>query len=52
MALQFFLLIAIGAWIGQKLDAWLSTPKPYLTVLCILLFACAFFYKMYRDLMS
>jgi F0F1-type ATP synthase assembly protein I len=50
MALQFFVLIAIGAWIGQKLDAYFETSKPLITVFCILFFAVGYFYKMYRDL--
>ena len=52
MALQFFALIAIGAWLGQKLDAWLQTPKPFITVFLILVFAGGYFYKMYLDLMK
>jgi hypothetical protein len=50
MALQFFVLIAIGAWLGQKLDAYFRTPKPFITVFLILFFAAGYFYKMYRDL--
>lgn len=50
MALQFFALIAIGAWIGQKLDAYFETPKPFITVFLILFFAGGYFYKMYREL--
>jgi hypothetical protein len=52
MALQFFVLIAVAAWLGQKLDAWLDTSKPFLTVLLILVFAGGYFYKMYLDLMK
>ena len=50
MALQFFVLIAIGAWLGQKLDAHFGTARPYITVICILFLAAGYFYKMYRDL--
>ena len=50
MALQFFAAIAIGAWIGQKLDAYFHTPKPFITVFLILFFAGGYFYKLYRDL--
>ncbi len=50
MALQFFVLIAIGAWAGQKLDAWLQTPKPFFTLVLILILAGGYFYKMYLDL--
>lgn len=52
MALQFFVLIAIGAWLGQKLDGHFRTSKPFLTVFLILFFAAGYFYKMYRDLMN
>ena len=50
MALQFFVLIAIGAWLGQQLDAYFRTPKPFITVFLILFFAAGYFYKMFRDL--
>ena len=50
MALQFFALIAIGAWLGQKLDAHFHTSKPLITVFLILFFAGGYFYKMYREL--
>ena len=50
MALQFFLMIAIGAWVGQKLDAHFQTAKPWITVFCILFLAAGYMYKMYRDL--
>jgi F0F1-type ATP synthase assembly protein I len=50
MALQFFLVIAVGAWVGKKLDAHFGTSKPFLTILCILFLAAGYFYKMYRDL--
>lgn len=50
MAIQFFALIAIGAWIGQKLDAWLQTSKPWMTLFCILFLSAGYFYKLYRDL--
>jgi hypothetical protein len=39
MALQFFLVIAIGAWVGKKLDAHFGTPRPYITIICILFLA-------------
>lgn len=50
MAIQFFAVIAIGAWIGQKLDAYLQTNKPWMTIFCILFFSGGYFYKLYRDL--
>ena len=50
MVLQFFVLMAIGAWIGQKLDAHYETSKPWITLFCILFLAVGYFYKMYHDL--
>lgn len=50
MALQFFALIAIGAWAGQKLDARFETPKPYITIFLILFFSAGYFVKLYKDL--
>jgi hypothetical protein len=50
MALQFFLLIALAAWAGQKLDAHFNTSKPLITIFLILFFAAAYFIKLYRDL--
>lgn len=50
MALQLFVLLGAGAWIGQKLDARLNTPEPYFTIVFILLFTAAFFYKLVKDL--
>ena len=50
MALQFFLMIAFGAWAGQKLDAHFHTSKPWITLFCILFLASGYMYKMYRDL--
>ena len=50
MALQLFVLLAVGAWLGQMLDAKLNTPDPYFTIAFILLFTTAFFYKLVKDL--
>lgn len=50
MALQFFALIAIGAWLGQKLDARFQTPKPFITIFLILFFSAGYFIKLYKDL--
>lgn len=49
-ALQFFCLIFIMAWIGQKLDAYFETRKPLITALLVVLGAIAYFYKLYKDL--
>ena len=37
MAIQLGVTIAIGAFIGQKLDEWFGLDKPLLTALCALL---------------
>ncbi len=50
MVIQLFVLLGIGAWLGQYLDEKLNTPDPYLTILMILLFSGAFFYKLVKDL--
>ena len=50
MAIQFFVLVAVGAWLGQLLDKKLSTKQPYFTILLILLFTAGFFYKLVKDL--
>ena len=50
MAIQFFAMIAIAAWGGQKLDVYFSTPKPIITIFLILLFSTGYFIKMYKDL--
>jgi len=50
MALQLFALLAIAAWLGQKLDKWIHTPQPYFTIALILLFTTGFFYKLVKEL--
>jgi putative F0F1-ATPase subunit (Ca2+/Mg2+ transporter) len=50
MGIQFFVMIGIAAWGGQKLDAYFSTPKPFITIFLILLFSTGYFIKLYRDL--
>ena len=50
MVIQLFVLLGIGAWLGQLLDKKLNTPDPYFTILLILLFTAGFFYKLVKDL--
>jgi hypothetical protein len=50
LAVQLFVLLFAGAWLGRKLDEWLHTPDPYFTILLILLFAGAFFYRLVKEL--
>ncbi len=50
MVFQLFILLGIGAWLGQYLDKKLKTTDPYFTILLILLFMAGFFYKLVKDL--
>ncbi|MEO5906018.1 MAG: AtpZ/AtpI family protein [Saprospiraceae bacterium] len=50
MALQLFVLLAIAAWLGQKIDQKLGSSKPYFTIILILLFTGGFFYRLVKDL--
>jgi hypothetical protein len=50
MALQLFALLAIAAWLGQKLDKATGISQPYFTIAFILLFTTGFFYKLVKDL--
>ena len=51
LAFQLGFTIAIGAFIGQKLDAWAQFDGPYLTLVCLLFFAAAGFYSALKDLL-
>lgn len=50
LAIQFFVLIAIAAWLGGKADAAMDNSRPWITILLILLFSTGFFYKLILDL--
>lgn len=50
LAFQLGITIAIGAFIGQKLDAWAQFDRPYLTLVCLLLFAFGGLYTALKDL--
>ena len=52
MAIQFALLIAIAAWLGQKLDAHFTTAKPYWTAGLVVFFAVGYFIRLYKDITS
>ena len=45
-----FVLLGVGAWLGQRVDKWLNTPDPYFTILFILAFTSAFFYQLIKEL--
>ena len=50
MALQLFVLMGVGALLGQWIDKKLALSKPYFTIIIILLFTGAFFYRLVKDL--
>ena len=50
MAIQLFVLIGVGAWLGQKIDQKLSTSSPFFTIILILLFTGGFFYRLVKEL--
>jgi F0F1-type ATP synthase assembly protein I len=41
-----FALLGVGAWLGQCVDQWLHTAQPWFTILFILVFMGAFFYRL------
>jgi len=50
LAIQFFVLIAIAAWLGQKIDKAIGSDESYFTIILILLFTFGFFYSLVKDL--
>jgi F0F1-type ATP synthase assembly protein I len=50
MAFQMLVYFGLGIFIGMKVDEWLNTNQPYFTILGLLLFASAYFYRLIRDL--
>ncbi|GAB4187463.1 MAG: hypothetical protein OHK0057_04870 [Thermoflexibacter sp.] len=36
LASQMVVTLLIAAWGGRKLDEWLETSKPYMTMVCML----------------
>jgi F0F1-type ATP synthase assembly protein I len=50
MALQMGAILFVGAWIGQKLDAYFGTAKPYFTIFCIILLFFGYLYTLVREL--
>jgi F0F1-type ATP synthase assembly protein I len=49
MAMQLFILLGVGAWLGQKADKALYT-EPLFTIFLMMLFLTGFFYKLVKDL--
>lgn len=52
MVFQLFILLAIAAFIGQKLDQRYNTKSPYFTASLLILFLIAYLFKLYRDLFN
>jgi F0F1-type ATP synthase assembly protein I len=50
MAYQMAFLLAIGAYIGIKLDDYFKTKSPYFTAVCVLLFLIIAFYLTLKDI--
>jgi F0F1-type ATP synthase assembly protein I len=51
MGLGFEILasIVLGAYLGNKLDDYLQTEQPYMTIIFILLFLSASFYHLIKS---
>lgn len=43
-------MLALGAWVGKKLDAYYMTERPYLTILCVVLALFLSFYLVLKDI--
>lgn len=52
MAIQLGVTIALGAFIGQRLDKWLSLEAPLMTAFLSLLATIAGIYLLIRDLVK
>jgi len=50
LAFQMAGVIFISLYVGQLLDERLNTPKPYITMLFMIVFFSAFMYKLIKDL--
>ena len=50
LAFQLGATIAIGAFIGRRLDQWFELEHPFLTILFLLLFTAVGFYSALKDL--
>ena len=50
LAFQLAATIGIGAFIGYKLDEWMSNETPYFTAAFVILFAGAGLYTSLKDL--
>jgi len=50
MATQLFAIMFVLLYLGQKLDAYFSNAKPYMTILFPTLGLFAYLYKLVKDL--
>lgn len=52
MAIQLGVTIALGAFVGRKVDEWLSLEQPLMTALFSLLATIAGIYLLVKDLVK
>jgi len=50
MATQLFAIMFALLWIGQKIDAYLTANKPYLTILLPTIGLFVYLYKLVKEL--
>ena len=50
MAFQMGIIIFVGSFAGQKLDAYFQTPKPYFTIFLALVAVVLAMYVSLKDL--
>ncbi|MFQ5446672.1 MAG: AtpZ/AtpI family protein [Saprospiraceae bacterium] len=52
MAFQMGVLLAIGAFLGKKLDHYFQTERPYWTAAGVIFFLMAALYLTFKDLLQ
>jgi len=50
MALQMFLIIFAGWFVGDQLDKYLEMKQPVFAIIFLVVFITGYFYKLIRDL--
>jgi len=50
MAFQMLAYLAVGSFIGNYIDKKIGTDRPYFTILLIITFTGAYFFRLIRDL--
>lgn len=48
--MQMAIMVAIGYWIGKKIDSWLNTGYPVFMIITIFLFLFASLYSLVKNL--